>query len=512
MLSICIPTRNRAQYLARTLESITSQEAFHCSNSVEITVSDNDSSDDTAAVVLEFARRYPSKIIYSKNPSDIGDKNVEKCLSLGTGLFLKLNNDTLCWRPGSIGQILEILSATQAEKPLLVFTNRNPPSTNPLESRIGITEFVQSVSYFSTWIGVIGFWKTDFDSIPDFSSRIDSRIPQTHVLFRLLSTGRRTVVVNIPYFVSLNPGKKSGYNVAEVFGHNYLAILKQYLHSNQLDSDAYENEKKSLLINHIIPYFFNVYEEHNFDTDGFFRHLQDYWGDAYFYEAIDRFLVFPSNDEQKQPSVSARPTPSPQPEPEMNVGELWRRLNPHNETYLVRQVDISRIKVGRRTYGPLCVWTWDQDEERLTIGHFVSIGEGVKILLGGNHPYTGFSTFPFRVKYFGETNEAHTKGPVVIEDDVWIGADAVILSGVTLGKGCIVGAGSVVTKSVQPYSIVGGNPARFIKYRFETAVIEELMKIKFSELSDEAIIRNQDLLYQSLTKDNVAYIVSRLFS
>jgi acetyltransferase-like isoleucine patch superfamily enzyme len=148
-------------------------------------------------------------------------------------------------------------------------------------------------------------------------------------------------------------------------------------------------------------------------------------------------------------------------------------------------------------------------EESLAIGSFVSIAENVNFLLGGNHPYSGFSTFPFKAKYFS-TLEATTKGGIVVGDDVWIGYSSTILSGVTIGQGAVIAAGSMVTRDVAPYSIVGGNPAKLIKYRFDKEVIDKLSAFDFSQLSDEIILGNKDKLYASLTPENVDKILSQL--
>ncbi|EMF49988.1 Acetyltransferase [Streptococcus parauberis KRS-02109] len=103
----------------------------------------------------------------------------------------------------------------------------------------------------------------------------------------------------------------------------------------------------------------------------------------------------------------------------------------------------------------------------------------------------------------GEKFEAFSNGNIIVEDDVWIGTNAIIMSGVTLGKGSIIAAGSVVTKSVPAYTIVGGIPAKVIKERFSEEIKQLLMELDFSKLTDEFIKNNIDLLYSDLeNKDN----------
>ena len=94
LLSICIPTRNRAAFLYRTLRSITESPVFQNGNEVEIVISDNASTDATEEIVRIFKEKYGDKIVYSRNGENICDKNFEQVLRLGNGEFLKLNNDT----------------------------------------------------------------------------------------------------------------------------------------------------------------------------------------------------------------------------------------------------------------------------------------------------------------------------------------------------------------------------------------------------------------------------------
>ncbi|MFA5142981.1 MAG: CatB-related O-acetyltransferase [Candidatus Omnitrophota bacterium] len=183
----------------------------------------------------------------------------------------------------------------------------------------------------------------------------------------------------------------------------------------------------------------------------------------------------------------------------------WRRLNKHNFTSVknIFPIDKGNIKIGKFSYGPLEVMTWGADNEGLEIGNFVSIASGVKFVLGGNHRFDTISTYPFKVKILGEKTEAGSKGKITIGDDAWIGVDAIILSGVTIGKGAVIAAGSVVTKDVPPYAIAGGNPAAVIKFRFSEELISEIMDLDFTNIDHGFIAENRDLIY---TKADYAVI------
>jgi acetyltransferase-like isoleucine patch superfamily enzyme len=192
----------------------------------------------------------------------------------------------------------------------------------------------------------------------------------------------------------------------------------------------------------------------------------------------------------------------------------WRALNKHNSTSLVLaprgESLFSQIKVGRYTYGPIwAAWSGNPDE-KLLIGSYCSIGGDVKFIMGSEHGYKSISTFPFKVKLSGSPFEALTKGSIELQDDVWVGENAIILSGVQVGQGAIIAAGAVVTKSVQPYAIVGGNPAKLIKFRFEKEICERLAEIDLGFIGDNFETRRLSVLYASINSDNLDEILSSL--
>lgn len=499
ILSICIPTFNRGIFLRKTLESITAQAAFFETDEIEIVISDNCSDDDTQSVSVFFATAFPEKVKYSRNSVNVGaEMNFQMALALGRGTFLKLHNDNLWVKNGSLAEIVKVIKATEAEKPIIFLTNGNKYAGSQIGICNNFDEFVKSVSFFSTWIGGFGIWREEFEAFSDFSINANLRLIQTDVTFKLLAKGKRALVLYDAYFSGIDTGLKGGYNIAEVFGKNYLSLLKKYLSLGILTQETYEIEKKSILINHIIPYYFD--KNNGFSKNGFFIHMQDYLHNDYFYKALEG-LIFEATPDNERSAPK-----------EFTISQYWRHLNSHNETEIVKfqgRIDFTKITVGRKTYGGLSIWNFGHEDEKLTIGNFVSIADDVKFLLGGGHSYDGLSTFPFLTKYFA-TLESTTKGPIVVNDDVWIGYGSTVLSGVTIGQGAIIAAGSIVTSDVSAYSIVGGNPAKLIKYRFEKKIIEKLCSFDFSMLSDDAILRSRDVLYTTITPENVDSILSRI--
>jgi virginiamycin A acetyltransferase len=137
--------------------------------------------------------------------------------------------------------------------------------------------------------------------------------------------------------------------------------------------------------------------------------------------------------------------------------------------------------------------------DRLIIGKFCALARGIKFIMNGaNHKLDGFSTYPFYI--FGNGWETATpepgdlpyKGDTVIGNDVWIGYEAVLMPGVTVGDGAIIAAKSVVVSDVPPYAIVGGNPARLIRQRFGNDLVEALLAIAWWDWDIGKITRNLD--------------------
>lgn len=182
----------------------------------------------------------------------------------------------------------------------------------------------------------------------------------------------------------------------------------------------------------------------------------------------------------------------------------WKLANLNNDTHPVGETKHYNINIGKGSYGPINVSSRVPDR-RLTIGNYVSIAEDVVFLLGIDHCTNNLSTYPFETMLMGKET-AISKGDIVVEDDVWIGRRVLILSGVTIGQGAIIAAGAVVTSDVPSYAIVGGVPAKVIKYRFSEDVIDYLKTLDYGALPDKLIKENMNIFSRQIDNLDLKYV------
>lgn len=190
--------------------------------------------------------------------------------------------------------------------------------------------------------------------------------------------------------------------------------------------------------------------------------------------------------------------------------KLYPRTGDKQTIYLKNAITDPSIQVGDYTMyndfvnDPIgfeknnVLYHYPINHDRLIIGRFCSIGCGAKFLFNSaNHTVSSLSTYPFPL-FFEEwelekknvTDSWDNKGDIIIGNDVWIGYEAVIMAGVTIGDGAIIGACAVVTKDVSPYTIVGGIPAKSIRKRYSEETIDLLTELKWWDWPEERIAKN----------------------
>jgi virginiamycin A acetyltransferase len=167
--------------------------------------------------------------------------------------------------------------------------------------------------------------------------------------------------------------------------------------------------------------------------------------------------------------------------PQIQIGEYTYYDDPENSEDFERNVLYLFPFVG----------------DRLVIGRYCAIARGVKFIMNGaNHRLSGFSTYPFNIfsddwaRVTPLPEELPFKGDTVVGHDVWLGYEALIMPGVNIGHGAIVAARSVVTTDVPPYTIVGGNPARVVKPRFDETTVSRLLRIAWWDWDAARVTRH----------------------
>ena len=194
--------------------------------------------------------------------------------------------------------------------------------------------------------------------------------------------------------------------------------------------------------------------------------------------------------------------------------KIYPRTSDKQTVYLKNVVNNPNIEVGEYTMyndfvqDPIdfeknnVLYHYPVNQDKLKIGKFCSIACGAKFLFtSANHTMKSLSTYPFPI-FFEEwqldgkdiCDAWDNKGDIVIGNDVWIGYEAVILSGVTIGDGAVIGSRAVVTKDVEPYTIVGGVPAKPIRKRFDEQMIKKLEKIGWWNWDEEQIRQNLEAI------------------
>ena len=194
--------------------------------------------------------------------------------------------------------------------------------------------------------------------------------------------------------------------------------------------------------------------------------------------------------------------------------QIYPRTGDKQTIYLKNVITNKNIQVGDYTmYNDFVndptlfeknnvLYHYEINHDKLIIGKFCSIACGACFILNSaNHTLKSLSTYPFPL-FFEEweldrknvTRSWDNKGDIVIGNDVWIGYEAIILSGVTIGDGAIIASRAVVTEDVLPYTIVGGVPAKAIRKRFSEQTISHLLKIKWWDWTKESITKNIDAI------------------
>lgn len=162
-----------------------------------------------------------------------------------------------------------------------------------------------------------------------------------------------------------------------------------------------------------------------------------------------------------------------------------------NQATMNRLKRAGRIQIGAHTYGVPILKDYVYDETKLIVGKYSALSETSIVMLGGEHAVDRVTTWPHRIVWrmegAGQDGIPVHTGDTVIGNDVWLTQRTFVRSGVHIGDGAVIAAGAVVTKDVPPYAVVGGNPAKVLRYRFTEEQRAALLEIKWWDWTDEEV-------------------------
>ena len=255
LLSICIPTKNRAEVLNQCLKSIVENPAF--SDDIEIVVSDNCSTDNTKNIVLSYSESCQN-IKYFRNETDVGaDRNILLALERGSGVFLKINNDYSVFNSDSIEYLLNIIKEFQDEKPVLYFHNRY--EARKREIITDFNEILKKEKWAMSWIGCYGYWKDDFLNFEARDRRIDTMFQQVDWFIRSFKKRKKIVYLSkeLTNRLPFN-AKQGGYNFIEVHTKNYLIQFQELVSEGLLTESTVEFVKKEALLPSMVSWLLKL--------------------------------------------------------------------------------------------------------------------------------------------------------------------------------------------------------------------------------------------------------------
>ncbi len=295
LISICIPTYNRGKILEESLVRMTSERLFVETDDIEILVADNASPDSTQEICERFASRFPTKFIYYRQKENLGPSlNMTTLMKMAKGEFIKFQNDNFYFIPNTFDQMYDVIRDAAKDKPVVFFGSRHVPYCQAgVFSFKSHDEMLELLSYYTTWLGGFGFWKTDRDRVLEIHEKYcDTLLPQVAILWALFDEKKLGIIDNRELLSDEHSVEiiKGGYNVAEVFGKVYLGMLREHMGEGRISKRAYEKEKKRTFHDIIFFKYNDFLRAHAFTKGHYFSHTVDFHRNVYYWAS---FLYWP---------------------------------------------------------------------------------------------------------------------------------------------------------------------------------------------------------------------------
>lgn len=273
ILSICIPTYNRAAILEKTLQNIINQNCFD--NRTEIIISDNCSTDCTKEISLNYSEKFHN-IKYFCNIENLGfDKNIKRSFDLANGEFIKPISDYTIFNENTLDHILKTVEENIKNKPAIFFLNDLTKAKYKIVKCNNLNEFILNASLWACWVSSMGIWKIDYETINNKTKYLGLEFFHYQLLLENVNSKDEIIIDNNSLFVNQQVLNKGGYNFFKIFTTNYLSILNHYTEKNAITKKTYNKEKKLLFQNHLFHYYISLKIKKNFafDTHNALSHI-----------------------------------------------------------------------------------------------------------------------------------------------------------------------------------------------------------------------------------------------
>ncbi|MDD2524621.1 MAG: glycosyltransferase, partial [Endomicrobiaceae bacterium] len=276
------------------IQSIVNSDGF--GDKVEIVISDNCSTDNTEITCLQWSEKYTNiKYFKQSKPTNIADKNFIDAMSLGTGQYLKLNNDSLTFKKHTLNLMLETIEKHIMTKETLFFhmvrfgDNKNDRcvTINNLDN------FINIGSGDMTWISNFGCWKKDFDKLENKEKYIHKQFMQVDWSLRLFMQNNLSYIYSGNFYNLLPINKKGIVDLFDVYGNKYLSVYEDYLKKGLIKKSTVQKERRNTFFKILMPiYIYSAYKKDKFyKKDKLFDYLKFFKYDVVFY--IQLFTLLP---------------------------------------------------------------------------------------------------------------------------------------------------------------------------------------------------------------------------